>query len=466
MRISVIGVGYLGAVHAAAMAELGHDVIGLDVDAARVVSLQAGRAPFHEPDFEEILQRGLEAGRLRFTTDYAELADAEVHFLGLGTPQRADGFGADLTYLEAAVTSLAGVIATRGGAPTLVVGKSTVPAGTARTLAGRLAHLPGTDLMWNPEFLREGFAVKDTLTPDRLVYGVAEPGAASADAQVALLDAVYAPLLAAGTPRLVMGLETAELVKVSANAFLATKISFINAIAEICEALGGDVTEVAAAIGMDDRIGRKFLRAGVGFGGGCLPKDIRAFIASAEDAGVGEALGFLREVDAVNQRRRQRVVELAREMLGDLRGRRITVLGAAFKPDSDDVRDSPALEVTARLMSAGAHVTVTDPAALANAARRVPGLHGEPDTDAALAGAELVVLLTEWREYRDFDPVRTRARVAAPRMIDGRTVLDPVAWRDAGWELRSLGRGEVPSADEAPAAEPVGASGQVPIAGR
>ena len=445
MIVSVIGVGYLGAVHAAAMAELGHDVIGLDVDSGRVAAMQAGRAPFHEPGFEEILRRGLAAGRLRFTTDYAEIAHADVHFLGLGTPQRADGFGADLRSLEAAVASLAAVLPARGGAPTLVVGKSTVPAGTARRLRDQLTAVPGADLMWNPEFLREGFAVQDTLAPDRLVYGVAAPGTLAADAHVALLDAVYAQLIAAEVPRLVMGFETAELVKVSANAFLATKISFINAIAELCEATGGDVTDVARAIGMDDRIGGKFLRAGIGFGGGCLPKDIRAFIASAEDLGVGEALGFLREVDAVNQRRRVRVVELARELLGDLAGRRITVLGAAFKPDSDDVRDSPALEVASRLMSAGAHVTVTDPEALDNAATRVPGLVGEADTEQALAGAELVLLLTEWSEYKGLDPVRVRNLVAAQRMIDGRNVLDPRAWRDAGWEIRSLGRGTGPA---------------------
>ncbi|MGO1895817.1 MAG: UDP-glucose dehydrogenase family protein, partial [Brachybacterium sp.] len=393
MVISVIGVGYLGAVHAAAMAELGHEVIGLDVDAARITALQSGRAPFHEPGFEEILHRGLASGRLRFTTDYADIAGAEVHFLGLGTPQRKDGFGADLSHLEAATESLRAVLPARGAEPTLVVGKSTVPAGTARMLAGRLEQVDGVTLMWNPEFLREGFAVKDTLEPDRLVYGVRDPGTPAAEQAVAMLDAVYASLLTAGAPRLVMGYETAELVKVSANAFLATKISFINAIAELCETVGGDVTDVARAIGMDDRIGAKFLRAGVGFGGGCLPKDIRAFIASAEEHGVGEALGFLREVDLINERRRVRVVELADEMLGGVAGRRITVLGAAFKPDSDDVRDSPALDVADRLMRAGARVTVTDPQALTNAAQRVPGLAVAAETSSALRGAELTLLL-------------------------------------------------------------------------
>ncbi|NMA77619.1 MAG: UDP-glucose/GDP-mannose dehydrogenase family protein [Actinomycetales bacterium] len=448
MVISVIGVGYLGAVHAAAMAELGHEVIGLDVDAARVDALQSGHAPFHEPGFDEILQRGLASGKLRFTTDYTDIAGADVHFLGLGTPQRADGFGADLSHLEAATESLRAVLPSRDGAPTLVVGKSTVPAGTARTLAAGLEQIEGVTLMWNPEFLREGFAVKDTLEPDRLVYGVRDPeGPRQA---VEMLDAVYAQLLADGVTRLVMGYETAELVKVSANAFLATKISFINAIAEMCETVGGDVTDVAHAIGMDDRIGAKFLRAGVGFGGGCLPKDIRAFLASAEENGVGQALGFLREVDMINERRRAKVVELAGEMLGTVAGRRITVLGAAFKPDSDDVRDSPALDVADRLTAAGAEVTVTDPQALDNALRRMPELRVQSDLDTALRGAELTVLLTEWSEYRELDPSRAAGLVAAPRILDGRSVLDARRWSEAGWELRALGRGPVaPAPDSA-----------------
>ena len=454
MKISVIGVGYLGAVHAAGMAELGHDVVGLDVDARRVRQLEAGRAPFHEPGFDETLRRGLDLGRLRFTTEYEDIAGADVHFLGLGTPQRADGFGADLASLHAAVDALAAVLPARDGSPTLVVGKSTVPAGTARGLAERLERIEGVRLLWNPEFLREGFAVGDTLEPDRVVYGVRDPEAA--DAEIRMLDTVYAPILDGGTPRLVMGYEAAELVKVSANAFLATKISFINAISELCEATGADVTDVARALGMDDRIGSRFLRAGVGFGGGCLPKDIRAFIASAEDLGVGQSLGFLREVDAINQRRRVRVVELAREMLGPLRGRRITVLGAAFKPDSDDVRDSPALEVASRLMAAGAHVTVTDPEALKNARGHVEGLVTVEDTAEALRGAELVLLLTEWRRYRDLDPSVAAELVAAPRIIDGRAVLDPRTWRAAGWELRALGRPDAP----ARAGTQVGTAGQ------
>jgi len=448
-KISVIGVGYLGAVHAAAMAELGHDVIGLDVDAERIAALQAGHAPFHEPGFDDILRRGLAAGRLRFTTDYAALASADVHFLGLGTPQRADGYGADLSTLQAATAALAAVLPARGGAPTLVVGKSTVPAGTARMLADQLEQIEGVHLLWNPEFLREGFAVQDTLVPDRLVYGVRDPESGAAAQQVAMLDEVYAQILDRDVTRLVMGFEAAELVKASANAFLATKISFINAISEMCEATGADVTDVARAIGMDDRIGHRFLRAGVGFGGGCLPKDIRAFMASAEDAGVGECLGFLREVDAVNERRRARVVELAVEMLGDLRGRRITVLGAAFKPDSDDVRDSPALDVAERLRAAGADVRVTDPQALGPTARTHPGLATIAGTEEALQGAELTLLLTEWDEYKALDPVRAAALVASPRLIDGRNVLPVRQWEEAGWHIRALGRGTRPTRNDA-----------------
>ena len=450
----MIGTNYLGATHAAGMAEFGHEVIGVDVVPERVEMLQAGRSPIYEEGLEPLLRKHTASGRLRFTTDYRELAHAQVHFLGLGTPQRADGFGADLSHLEAAVDSLVEVLPARGGAPTLVVGKSTVPAGTARGLADRLAPLDGVHLLWNPEFLREGFAVQDTVAPDRLVYGVAEPEAAASRRAVAMLDEVYARILERETPRLVMRYEAAELVKVSANAFLATKISFINAVSEMCEAAGADVTDVSRAIGMDERIGAKFLRAGVGFGGGCLPKDIRAFRASAEEHGVAEALGFLREVDAVNERRRARVSELAEELLGDLAGRRITVLGAAFKPDSDDTRDSPALAVATRLRAAGAEVTVTDPQALGNTRRRLGDLLTlERDTDRALRGAELTVLLTEWGEYRDLDPEHAAALVASPRMIDGRNVLDPRRWSEAGWEIRSLGRAPIPAVrDDAPTA--------------
>ncbi|MCU1616643.1 MAG: rkpK, partial [Frankiales bacterium] len=358
MRLSVIGCGYLGAVHAASMAELGHEVVGIDVDQAKVDALSQARAPFYEPGFEELLGRTLASGRLRFSADFAGAAGAQVHFLCVGTPQKRGEYAADLRYVKAATESLLGVL----GPGELVAGKSTVPVGTASRLAQLVAErVPGALLAWNPEFLREGFAVQDTLHPDRLVYGLAD--GADGETARALLDEVYAPIVERGTPQVVTDYATAEMVKTAANSFLATKISFINAMAELCEATGADVKQLADAIGYDDRIGRKFLNAGLGFGGGCLPKDIRAFMARAGELGADQALTFLREVDNINMRRRIRMVELAREVCdGSLLGKRVAVLGAAFKPESDDIRDSPALNVAAQLQLQGAVVRVTDPA--------------------------------------------------------------------------------------------------------
>ena len=432
MRISVIGCGYLGAVHASAMAELGHHVVGIDVDERKIAALAAGHPPFFEPGLPEILTSATGSGRLRFSTDIADAADAEVHFLAVGTPQAAGTSAADLRYVDAAFESLLPHLAE--GA--LVVGKSTVPVGTAARLAARLAEAaPHASLAWNPEFLREGFAVKDTLEPDRLVYGVADEHAAS------VLDHVYRAAIEAGTPRIATDYATAELVKVAANAFLATKISFINAMSEIADATGADVTALADAIGHDARIGRRFLNAGVGFGGGCLPKDIRAFTARAEELGRGESLAFLREVDAINLRQRQRVVDLAVAALGgSVHRKRIAVLGVTFKPDSDDVRDSPALDVAVHLKGLGAEVVATDPEGIENARGRHPQLDYTSSTQEALRGAELVVLVTEWREYRALDPVETGRLVAERRIIDGRNVLDLAAWRAAGWQVRGLGR--------------------------
>lgn len=436
VRLSVVGCGYLGAVHAACMAALGHQVIGIDTDAAKVAALAAGQAPFYEPGFLELLTAATETGRLRFSTDIAEAADAQVHFVCVGTPQQQHGYAADLTFVDAAVTGLLPYLAPGD----VVVGKSTVPVGTAERLAALIsAAVPGADLVWNPEFLREGFAVQDTFTPDRFVYGVAAGG--HRERSVAMLDEVYAEALAQQIPRLVTDLPTAELVKVAANSFLATKISFINAMAEICEQTGADVTQLADAIGHDDRIGRKFLNAGLGFGGGCLPKDIRAFMARAEELGSDQAVGFLREVDAINSRRRQRMVDLAHEVNGGtIRGRRIAVLGTTFKPNSDDVRDSPALDVAAALAREGADVVVTDPQGIENARRRHPELCYVETVEAAAAGADAVLLLTEWQEYRDLVPERLAEIVAVPTILDGRNVLDPARWRAAGWAYRALGR--------------------------
>ncbi|BCW37368.1 UDP-glucose 6-dehydrogenase [Arthrobacter sp. StoSoilA2] len=436
MRISVIGCGYLGAVHAACMAKLGHEVVGIDVDKDKISELSSARAPFFEPGLEELLKEVQETGRLTFATDMAAATRSTVHFVCVGTPQKKGENGADLSFVDAAIASLVPHLAPGD----LVVGKSTVPVGTASRLSEVLAEAqPEAHLVWNPEFLREGHAVSDTLNPDRFVYGVA--GGSEDHPAVAILDDVYGTPLSSGTPRLVMDHPTAELVKTAANSFLATKISFINAMAELCEAAGADVTRLADAIGIDDRIGRKFLNAGIGFGGGCLPKDIRAFMARAGELGADQALTFLREVDAINMRRRTRVVELARELCqGSLLGKRISVLGAAFKPASDDVRDSPALSIAAQLQLQGAVVTVTDPKALSNAAKRFPELHYESETSKAVAKADALLLLTEWDEYRSLDPYELITSVSAPRILDGRNVLDAAKWRAAGWQYRGLGR--------------------------
>lgn len=432
-RLSVIGTGYLGATHAACMAELGFEVIGLDISPAKVELLTQGTVPFFEPGLGEVLARNIANGRLRFTTDFAEAASgADVHFICVGTPQAAGAQKADMSQVFGSVEQLAPHLAPDA----LVVGKSTVPVGTADEIARRLAiSNPGVEVAWNPEFLREGFAVNDTLHPDRLVVGV------RSDRAEQRLREVYAPIINEGVPFLVMDFPTAELVKVAANSFLATKISFINAMAEVCEAAGADVTRLAEAIGYDPRIGNRFLAAGLGFGGGCLPKDIRAFMARAGELGADEALIFLREVDQINLRRRAHTVDLARKMLdGSFIDKRITVLGASFKPDSDDVRDSPSLDVAVAMSNAGADVVVNDPKGLENAARVYPHMAYEQDIMAALSGADLVVLGTEWREYRELDPAAAAAQVRSPRIIDGRNTLDPQSWRSAGWTYRALGR--------------------------
>ena len=434
MKISVIGCGYLGAVHAAAMASRGHEVTGVDVDTAKVEALTSGRPPFFEPGLSELLVKAQERGKLEFTTDVSRAADVTVHFVCVGTPQKPGEFAADVTYVDAAVESLHPHLTSTS----VVVGKSTVPVGTAERLAGIIADT-GAAMMWNPEFLREGHAVEDTLHPNRLVYGVAdgEPGQAAA----ATLDEVYASILADDTPRMITDFATAELVKTAANSFLATKISFINAMAELCEASGADVTQLADAIGMDDRIGRKFLNAGLGFGGGCLPKDIRAFMARAGELGADQAVAFLKEIDSINMRRRVRMVDIARDALGgSFIGKKITILGAAFKPDSDDVRDSPALAVARLIATQGGLVTVTDPQAIGNAQKSFPELDYVADTAEAITGAEAVLLLTEWREYRDLDPAATAELVTGKVLVDGRNVLTPELWRAAGWTYRALGR--------------------------
>ncbi|HEU5427608.1 MAG TPA: UDP-glucose/GDP-mannose dehydrogenase family protein [Actinocrinis sp.] len=435
-KITVVGTGYLGATHAICMAVLGFDVLGVDVAQDKVDRLNAGQVPFFEPGLPELLVKALESGKLRFTTDYAEAgAFGDVHFVCVGTPQLAGSNAADLRYVESAVTALAPYLNRR----VLVVGKSTVPVGTAARLTGLLRALAPAgeqvELAWNPEFLREGFAVEDTLRPDRLVFGVE-----SAWAQEQLRT-VFAPVIEQGSPVVVTDLSTAELVKVAANSFLATKISYINAMAEVCEATGADVHLLAEALSFDSRIGGRFLRPGLGFGGGCLPKDIRAFAHRAEELGVGQAVAFLHEVDAINRRRRSRTVDLVRELAGgSLQGARIAALGAAFKPNSDDIRDAPALDVARMLQEAGAAVRVYDPEAMHNARRAYPSLEYAPSTLDAARDADVVVLLTEWTEFREIDPDALGAVVAQRKVVDGRHALDQAAYRAAGWEYRALGR--------------------------
>ncbi len=432
LKLSVIGTGYLGATHAACMASLGFEVIGFDTEASKIDLLSKGKVPFYEPELEELLSDQIKSGRLTFTNNVADLADADVHFICVGTPQIKNGNAADLTFVNSALESIAKHVKPGG----LVVGKSTVPVGTATKLRNRLLELnPKADLAWNPEFLREGFAVEDTLRPNRLVVGVEN------DSAEQILKEVYATNLKDKTPWVRADLPTAELVKVAANSFLATKISFINAMAEICEAAGGDVTVLAKAIGYDPRIGSRFLQAGIGFGGGCLPKDIRAFMARAEELGASQAVEFLKEIDAINLRARQRIIELVRKDLSDdLQGKKVAILGAAFKPDSDDVRDSPALDIAAQIQAAGAIVTVHDPKAIANAQKRFPALNFAGDVNTTLKDAEIVLHLTEWKIYREIDPVKVKSIVKNPIVIDGRNALDRELWQSAGWKFRALGR--------------------------
>ena len=435
----VLGTGYLGATHAACMAELGHEVLGVDIDPAKLAKLETGEVPFFEPGLAEVLLRNTTSGRLRFSSSYEEAADfADVFFVAVATPQKKGEYGADLQFVDSAIATLAPLL----DKPSVIIGKSTVPVGTAAGLSQVARELSpagrAVEVAWNPEFLREGFAVQDTLRPDRLVLGIDKAGPDQAEQVV---REIYADLLRDNVPFIVTDLETAELVKVSANAFLATKISFINAIAEVCEAVDADVTVLADAIGHDDRIGRQFLNAGLGFGGGCLPKDIRAFMARAGELGANQALTFLREVDSINMRRRTRMVEIAREACGgSFIGARVAVLGAAFKPDSDDVRDSPALSVAGQIQLQGASVNVFDPQAMDNSRALFPTLNYATSAFEACEGADVVLVLTEWAEFCSIDPVALKATVRSAAVIDGRNCLDAEAWCAAGWAYRALGR--------------------------
>ncbi|WP_411153206.1 UDP-glucose dehydrogenase family protein [Streptomyces sp. A30] len=436
MRLTVIGTGYVGLVHAACMADMGHMVLGIDLDADRIESLARGRTPFYEPGLGELLHRTIESGHLRFTTSLAEAARfARTHFVCVGTPQRPDSNAADLRFVDAVMDDLAPYLRDLGGW-CLVVGKSTVPVGTAVRLEERLGKVaPQAEIAWNPEFLREGFAVQDTLRPERLVAGVVSPRGE------ATLRGVYAPMLRVGIPFISTDLSTAELVKLAANSFLATKISFINAMAELCDATGADVMTLAEAVGRDSRIGHAFLQPGLGFGGSCLPKDIRALVARAEELGLGDSVAFLQQVDEINTRQRRRAIALAKQLVGgSFSGRNVAVLGAAFKPGSDDVRDSPALAVAAGIYCQGARVRVHDPRAVDRARAVFPGLQFALDVPKSCEDADVVLHLTAWPEYGEIDPARLAAVVRRPVILDARHNLDAARWRSSGWTFRAFGR--------------------------
>ncbi|MFD0213532.1 UDP-glucose dehydrogenase family protein [Streptomyces hirsutus] len=437
MRVSVIGCGHLGIPHAAAMAELGHEVIGVDVDQTKVDRLNAGECPIYEPGLPELLARHTASGRLRFTTDIRDAADfAELHFIGVGTSIDADGRSYDTGQVYGAIRQLAPHL-TR---TCTIVGKSTVTVGTTSqvtALAQRLAPVgTGVDVVWNPEFLREGHAVEDTLRPDRLIAGLT-----TAEAEKTI-RAVYAPILDAGVPLFVCDPQTAELAKGAANTFLGLKISYINAVADMCEAAGGDISQIVEILGIDPRIGSGSMRPGIGYGGGCLPKDIRAFTASARQLGATEAATLLRAAEKLNETRTDIAMDLIARALGDrlIKGARVTVWGAAFKPGTNDVRESPALALAQALQQAGGTVTVHDPQAVATAVIRNPEFDYTDDLPASLDGADLVVLATEWPEYGQADPGVLVGRPTTPLLADCRTTLDPEPWRAAGWTVQQLGR--------------------------
>ncbi|HEY6935091.1 MAG TPA: UDP-glucose/GDP-mannose dehydrogenase family protein [Marmoricola sp.] len=446
MLVSVLGTGYLGATHAACLADWGHEVVGVDSDEEKVRCLAGGTAPFHEPGLDALLREGVDSGRLRFSTRLSDAAAADVHFLCVGTPQLPGSDAADLTALWSLVRSLAPLLET----PCTVVGKSTVPVGTAARLRDWLQRQApagaGVELAWNPEFLREGHAVEDTLRPDRLVLGL--PDGPTAGQVSAVLGELFGALVAAGVPVVHTDLATAELAKASANVMLAARISLVNLLAEVCERGSADIADLSEILRLDRRIG-PLPTPGLGYGGGCLPKDSRAFAARAAELGLEQSTGLLREIDATNQRQRSRTVALADALLDGLDGAggaRVAVLGAAFKGGSDDLRDSPALDVALRLQAAGAQLRVHDPRALDNVRRQHPSLPVADSVEEAVRDADLVLVLTEWPEYAALDPAWLAGLVRRPQVLDARLMLDPEKWRAAGWDFHALGRGDAETA--------------------
>jgi UDPglucose 6-dehydrogenase len=433
MRMSVIGCGHLGATHAACMASLGHEVIGVDIDADKVSLLNSGKGWFHEPDLDPMLANCIEQGRLRFTTDFAEAAEfAAVHFIGVATPGHPDG-SYDMSQLRAAVSSL--VPHLRGNC--LIIGKSTVSPGTAAALQSMVDGLltPGqarVEVGWNPEFLREGCAVADTLRPDRIVAGTSSASAAD------IIREIYRPQTDAGIPLLVTDLPTSELAKGAANAFLATKISFINAMADICAATGADVSALAHSLGLDPRIGHAFLRAGIGYGGACLPKDVRGLGSFAQGIGAQNAALLLGAVDAVNQTRIGQAVSLVTETVGEVAGSRVAVWGASFKAGTDDVRDSAGLLIAEQLRALGATVTVYDPMSSGNAMVAYPELGYADSAVTAAASADVLVVTAAWAEFAQVDAAEVARVVACKAVVDVCQGIDIASWRGAGWQVCSL----------------------------
>jgi UDPglucose 6-dehydrogenase len=438
MRIAMVGAGYVGLVSGACFAEFGVDVCIVDTDAAKVAALREGRIPIYEPGLDKLVVDNARDGRLRFTTELAEaVRGAEAVFLAVGTPSRRGDGHADLSYVFAAAEQ----VAQAAEAPLVLVTKSTVPVGTGARIKALVSQArPGLEIAVasNPEFLREGSAISDFMRPDRVVIGT-EAGAVGERA-LSVLKRLYRPLYLFETPIVATAIETAELIKYAANAFLATKITFINEIADLCEKVGADVHDVARGIGLDGRIGRKFLHPGPGYGGSCFPKDTLALARTAQD--YGAPVRLVETTIAVNEARKAQMAErIIAACGGSLAGKTIAVLGLAFKPETDDMRDSPALVVVPKLVEAGATVRAFDPAAMANAQPLLPqAVHYTGGVAEAAEGADALVLLTEWNEFRALAPARLKAMMRGELLLDLRNVYDPEAMRAAGFRYSSIGR--------------------------
>jgi len=435
MRIAMIGTGYVGLVSGACFADFGHQVTCIDKDAGKIDALNAGKMPIWEPGLEALVQANVARGRLRFTTDLAHgVEGAEAVFIAVGTPARRGDGHADLTYVYAAVRELAPLIKR----PLVVVTKSTVPVGSGDRIVEILAEegVEGASVASNPEFLREGAAIRDFKIPDRIVVGAEDEQART------VLREVYRPLFLNQAPILFTGRRTAELIKYASNAFLAVKISFINEIADLCEAVGADVQDVARGIGLDNRIGAKFLHPGPGYGGSCFPKDTVALLQTADQAGVDQRI--VRTVVEVNDRRKASMAaRVAAALGGNLKGKRVAVLGLAFKPNTDDMREAPSIALIEGLLKGGAQVAAFDPVAIEQAQPLMPQVEFAPDAHAAAAAADALVIVTEWDEFRALDLEDLAAVMRGKVLVDLRNVYDRAEAERAGLVYFGIGRGEL-----------------------